>query len=319
MSAATHHPTYEHDVDDWRRTLARYPPELRDPGPVVEERRRLRGVDVHVDRLPAPDAPLTIVVAHGGGGYGRLFTPFARLLAAGRAEVVAPDLPGYGLTRPDGPVDYADWAACVRDLAREERARTGRPVVLVGASMGGLVAYDAAAQLGDDVAGLVVTCLLDPGDRAARRVLTRVPWWGEHAPTLLRAVPAAADRLRVPLGRIAPVHAIANDPALAAAVAADPAGGANRVSVRFLRTFLGSRPVVPPEEFTACPVLLAHPGADAWTPPEVSVRFAERIAAPTEIVLLDGAGHIPVEQPGLSQLAGAATRFLDGVIGRSSP
>lgn len=265
---------------------------------------------MHVDRLEASDARFVAVLVHGAGGYGRMLAPFANLIGNTRAEVVAPDLPGYGLTRTDDPVDYGMWAECVAGLVEVERQRSGRPVVLFGASMGGMVAYDVAATAG--ASGLIVTCLLDPRDPAVRRVAARTPLLGTAAPGTLRRL-AFADRMQLPIRWVVNMSAMSNDPRLNDAVASDSAGGGNRVSLRFLRTFMTSQPAVEPEQFTACPVLLTHPGADRWTPVDVTRPFFERIAAPKELVLLDNAGHLPVEQPGLAQLEHAVGRFIDAL------
>lgn len=300
--------SYE-ELSHWRRHLALYPPELDVAGSVVEQWWRWRGLDVHLDRIPAPRSRFVVILVHGAGGYGRVLAPFAGLIGVENAEVIAPDLPGYGLTRTEEPVDYRMWADCVADLVHSETQRSGRPVVLVGASMGGMVAYDVAATVG--AAGLVATCLLDPRDRAVRRGIARLPWLGVAGPRLLNAAAPAADRLQVPIRWIADMAAVSNNPHLSSLVASDPAGGGNRVSLRFLRTFLDSTPRLEPEEFNACPVLLTHPAADTWTPVELSRPFFDRIAAPKELVMLDNAGHMPVEQPGLTQLRRALGRLLD--------
>ena len=39
-----------------------------------------RGLDVHLDRYDTPEADLTVIVCHGGGGYGRLLAPVGRLV-----------------------------------------------------------------------------------------------------------------------------------------------------------------------------------------------------------------------------------------------
>ncbi|WP_199489234.1 alpha/beta fold hydrolase [Micromonospora craniellae] len=173
--------TYQ-EVTRWLDYQRYYPERLRsdlDDAP-AEEWWRWRGLDVHLDRLAAPDAPVKLLLLHGAGGYGRMLAPYARMLAQlAPVEVLAPDLPGYGLTRSDRPVAYAEWIDCVTDLVAAERARDGRPVHLLGASMGGMVAYSVAATA--DVAGLVVTCLLDPRDVGARMRMTRLPVMGRLA------------------------------------------------------------------------------------------------------------------------------------------
>ena len=60
-----------------------------------------------------------------------------------------------------------------------------------------------------------------------------------------------------------------------------------------------------PEDFDACPVLLADPAEDPWTPVQLSRTFFDHIRAPKRLVMLEGAGHFPVEQPGLDQLTDA--------------
>lgn len=56
-----------------------------------------------------------------------------------------------------------------------------------------------------------------------------------------------------------------------------------------------------------------HPADDRWTSAALSTRFLARVAAPTTLVLLTYAGHLPVEQPGLDQLRDAVRRILDEV------
>lgn len=63
-------------------------------------------------------------------------------------------------------------------------------------------------------------------------------------------------------------------------------------------------------------MLLAHPAEDRWTPPQVSVRFLNRISGAISLVMLDGCGHFPVEEPGLSRLTDALrSRLIDAAAG----
>ncbi len=84
-----------------------------------------------------------------------------------------------------------------------------------------------------------------------------------------------------------------------------------RVPIGFLASFFGYSHTRP-EDYDGPPILLTHPADDRWTPPEVSIRFLERSRADTEIVMLDGCGHLPVEEPGLTQLADT----MRSVLGR---
>lgn len=298
------------EVTRWQEYERFFPEALRARGHVVpsEEWWPWRGSGVHLDRVAAPGAPAKLLLVHGAGGYGRMLAPYARLLAgAVSVETVAPDLPGYGLSGTGARVEYQDWVDCLADLVAAERARDGRPVYVLGASVGGMMAYSAAARGG--VAGLAATCLLDPRTAAVRARISRFPVLGRLAGPMLDRL-RCLDEVRLPMRWVADVGAMSNDPALNRVVRSDPCGGGNVVALRFLRTYLSSAPAVEPEEFTACPVLMLHPVADRWTPLGLSLPFFERIAAPKRLVMLRDAGHMPVEQPALAGMARAFAQFV---------
>lgn len=95
----------------------------------------------------------------------------------------------------------------------------------------------------------------------------------------------------------------------------DRLGGGNWAPARFLRTFLDARPALEPEQFDVCPVLLAHPGADRMTDIAFSRSFFECFVGPKQMVVLDGASHMPTEHPGIDQLQEAALLgFLGGLL-----
>lgn len=48
--------------------------------------------------------------------------------------------------------------------------------------------------------------------------------------------------------------------------------------------------------------------------PPLSIRFADRISAPTRTVLLQNCGHYPVEEPGIGQLVAALHEVRDSVL-----
>ena len=88
------------------------------------------------------------MLVHGGGGNGRLLSPFGALLAGLGYEVIAPDLPGYGLTqvRNKRALVYDDWRDTLARVLEAEAGRSRRPLVLFGASMGGTASLVAAGQ-----------------------------------------------------------------------------------------------------------------------------------------------------------------------------
>ena len=106
------------------------------------------------------------------------------------------------------------------------------------------------------------------------------------------------------------MHMISNKPELSALVAIGSPRRRHWVPARFLRTLMTTAPAIEPEDFTSCPVLLAHPGVDRMTDIALSRRFFERLAAPKRMVVLDGASHMPTEHPGVDQLEAAVIAFL---------
>lgn len=261
-----------------------------------------RGHRVRVLRRPDPAAPVRVLLVHGAGGHAEALWPIASLIPG--VELAAVDLPLYGATTSPDPaaVRYEDWVDLLCDLVRAEG--DGRPLVLLGASLGGMLAYEAAARTGG-AAAVVATCLLDPRDRRARAVMTRFGRLGVAGGLVARLVPARVKGVRVPISWVAALGRMSRDPGLSALCARDPRGGAARVPLGLLTSLLTYRHTAP--ERMRTPVTLAHPAQDAWTPPEVSVRWLRRVAAPASLVVLRECGHFPVEEPGLTELVAAVT------------
>jgi len=276
-----------------------------------EEYWRWRGLDVHLDRSPAVrGAPLKVIVLHGAGAYGRVMAPAAVLAQRYGYETVAPDLPGYGLTRvPRREMAYGMWIDCVCDLIDAELARDATPIALFGVSLGGLLAYQAAAR-SRRVVGLIATTLADPREREVRRGFARLPWLGTAGLWLLERLAPVTDGLPLPMAWMSRMQHISNRRELSRLVARDRLGGGTWVPARFLRTLLTTAPAIEPEAFDVCPVLLAHPGVDRMTDIAHSRRFFDRLACRKRMIVLDGASHMPTEHPGVDQLEGAVLEFL---------
>src|SRR5436309_6435805 len=107
----------------------------------------------------------TMVLVHGLGGSHANWLAVGAGLAA-RARVLAPDLPGFGRTPLAGR--SARVRANVELLDRLLDAVAGGPAVLVGNSMGGLVAMMEAAERPEKVAGLVLVGPAQPRPRGSR-------------------------------------------------------------------------------------------------------------------------------------------------------
>lgn len=111
-------------------------------------------------RTPGPPAPVkagafgrgpTIVLVHGLGSSRTHWLPVARRLAP-RHRVVLADLPGHGETAMPQPFSL-EQARVALDRALDD---THEPVILVGHSLGGLVAAAETFARPDRIAGLVL-------------------------------------------------------------------------------------------------------------------------------------------------------------------
>lgn len=276
---------------------------------------RWRGHDVRVLRRPNRQAPARVLMVHGAGGHATALWPIASLLPDDHVDLAAMDLPLYGDTRsPDpGAVRYGHWVDLLCDFVADQD--DGRPLMLLGASIGGLLAHEIAART-DRVAAVVATCLLDPQDWRARAAMTRLGPLGVLGGLAPRLLPTAIAHHRIPISWVARLSRMSRNPRLSRICTMDPRGGGVRVPLGFLTSYLAYRHT-PPEQMLT-PVTLAHPAKDAWTPLEISTRWLRRVAAPAEVAVLRECGHFPVEDPGLGDLVDAVTRVLERVVGTTS-
>ncbi|MBO1031050.1 alpha/beta hydrolase [Tessaracoccus sp. SD287] len=262
------------------------------------------GHRVHVARARRPDAAVRLLVVHGAGGHSGALWPLAALVAGRGLDVTSLDLPLYGLTEvPDRKsVRYDDWVRLLVDFVAAED--DGRPLLLLGASIGGLLALEVAAR-STHVSQVMATCLLDPSDWRAMVRMTRFGPLGVLGRPLSRLVErrwagSALARTMIPIGWVANLARMSRNPALSRLCATDPLGGGARVPIGFLTSYVAYRHTAPAQMTT--PVTLVHPSHDDWTPVELSMRVLRRVAAPASMVLLRECGHFPVEEPGLGDL-----------------
>lgn len=91
----------------------------------------------------------------------------------------------------------------------------------------------------------------------------------------------------------------------------DQTFGGNKVSMRFMNTYMTYVPDIEPSEFTICPVLLTQLDADRWTPQRLSDPFLDQLTQVkvTRTTLLNGS-HYPIEATALSDLHDANLNFL---------
>jgi acylglycerol lipase len=172
----------------------------------------VRGLRIHV-RTWAPASPPrgVVVIAHGFAEHGGRYAAVAERLLAGGMAVAAADHRGHGLSEGarTSVVRFADYVDDLTTVVSRARARwPSQRQVLLGHSMGGLIALDYAVRANPSLDGLVLSApAACPGDvskvqLALGRLLSRV------APNV--------GVLKLPLNRIsrdqAVVDAYNNDP-----------------------------------------------------------------------------------------------------------
>lgn len=312
MGCASTRPATYAESQHSREWQALLPEELRfdDAVAPVEEWWPWRGGRVHLDRLRAAGESRNalVILVHGAAGHGRLLMPLAVELARAGYETLAPDLPGYGLTDlpPSTAMTLPLWIDLIVELAAVERARTGRHVVVYGLSIGGTVAFHAAAA-SPDVDAVMTTTLLDLRDEATRLAISSSPALTSFGLWLNSG--GCFDGMRLPLAWAAPLGKMTDDPRILEHYRKDPFIPPD-VPMGFWRSMGSTAPAVEPEAFFK-PLLLAHPGADAWTPVALSRPLFDRLAGPKELLVLSSGSHLPLESPAWAELSRATRAFLD--------
>ncbi len=301
---------------NWREIQAFLPKGFQlEPGhEPSEEWWQWRSHQIHLDCYRNPGARVKVILFHGVGTNGRqMSTILGRPLFKRGFETIAIDMPEYGMTQvaSGALVTYDDWVQAGSDLIDRELEKDGRPIVLYGLSAGGMLAFHTAA-LNKKVKGIVGMTFLDQrvqqvrDETALNFLMSRI---GVPLTHLAAKTPLAA--LRMPMSLVSKMSALVNNKAALKACLRDKTSAGKWVTMKFLSSFTAYQPVIEPEEFAVCPILLTQPEKDTWTPLHLSKLFLIRVnRVPTKVVMLENAGHYPLEQPGLTQMCDAVVDFI---------
>ena len=60
-------------------------------------------------------------------------------------------------------------------------------------------------------------------------------------------------------------------------------------------------------------MLLVHPAEDRWVKVDLSRIFFDRLKCDKQVVLLENAGHLPLESPGLQQMVWNHLRLYNSI------
>jgi acylglycerol lipase len=184
------------------------------PGARAEESSFVgaRGLRIHVRTWQPADPPTGIVViAHGFAEHSGRYAAVAERLVGEGIAVVAPDHRGHGLSegKRTSIVRFDDYVDDLSTVIAQSRSRwPSLPLVLLGHSMGGLIALDLAVRQEVSLDGLVVSAPAACPREVSRFTLA-------IGRVLSRLAPDTGV-LRLPLNRIS------RDPAVVDAYNADP-------------------------------------------------------------------------------------------------
>lgn len=243
------------------------------------------GDNLAVQHWPLPDdvRPRGVVLlVHGLGEHAGRYDRVARRLAEWGFEVRGYDQFGHGESGGARGALSSDTRLLddLGEMVEAARTRTpdGLPLILLGHSMGGLVAAQYAAAHPGTIDALVLS---------SPALGTRVRGWRRF---LLRTLPRFAPNLRV--GNGLQTRWLSHDPEVERAYLADPLVH-DRISARLARYITeGGSEVVAQASRWKVPTLLMYAGADRLVDPAGSRAFAA--AAPADRVTtrcFDGLYH----------------------------
>lgn len=237
--------------------------------------------------LEQGDGDTAVFMLHGVGGGKEAWARNQPMLAAAAYRAVAWDMPGYGASPSISPCTNALLADALKGLIMHIGAKRN---VLLGHSMGGMVAQEVAARAPQVAAGLVLACTSASFGRAdgawqAKFVAERL------APLDAGLGMAGMAELLVP-GIVSP-QAPAAALKIARDIMAQVPESTYRVALPAIAAFDRREALVA----IHVPTLLLAAADDRTAPPEIMQRMASRVPG-SEYLCLPGAGHIAnVEAP----------------------
>ncbi|MFI7407761.1 lysophospholipase [Streptomyces sp. NPDC049627] len=267
---------------------------MADPREHVLDGRR---GSIAVHEWPNPRARCLALVVHGYGEHAGRYAEVAEVLVRHGAAVFGPDHAGHGRSAGERVLieDFEDVVADVHTVAGLARtAHPDVPVVVIGHSMGGLIAARYAQLHGDELAALVLSGPVIGDWALPRRLL-------------------ALDE--IPDTPISPA-ALSRDPEVGAAYAADPLvwhGPMKRPTVEAFARMLDT--VSKGGGIGAVPLLWLHGDDDRLVPLSGSRVGVEELRG-DELIrrVYAGARHEVFHETNKADVFADLIRFLDDVL-----
>jgi len=228
-----------------------------------------------------------LVFLHGiGGGHAAWDRQVAYFGSRGYTTL-AWDAPGYGGTQPVEPYSFGNVARTLESAI--DRLSAG-PVVVVGHSMGGMIAQEAYALFPQKFRALALT-FTSPAFGGNTSEFTQ-----QFIDARIKPLDLGRSMAEISAGLMQTMHGSRSDPSglmLAAQVMATVPPDTYRKAVAMLTTF--DRRALLPQ--IAVPTLVLSGSDDMVAPAKMMERMAQKIPG-AEYVCLPGCGHLgPMDQP----------------------
>ena len=238
-----------------------------------------------------------VVMLHGIGGRAKAWEAVMRLGEARGWSSLAWDMPGYGNSPAIDPMNFNGLSESLHELLREHS-----PAVLVGHSMGGMIALQHMATHPEQVAALVLAATSPAFGRPEGDFQTA---FVEERLAPLKAGQRMADVAAALLPKLCAPGYSGSGLAFAHACTSSIAPAAYEKALRALVQF-EQRAVLP---LIAVPTLCLSGEHDQAAPPTVVERMAQKIPQ-AQSQCLSQVGHLMnLENP--SQFANAVFDFLE--------
>lgn len=250
-----------------------------------------------------PRARGVILYLHGQGDHSGPFTAMGDLLHEEGFNLYAHDHRGFGLSR-ERRGDIRSYDIFVSDtmsmLDHARQQNPGRPIFLMGLSMGGHLALRSAYRAARGISGAIA---LSPGFK-----LRTAPPWGFVFKALMSALLSPTrymPRINVP------IVTTRNKTHLERAQA-DEHWVTTFTGRFYLEAVKSIRRARRELAQIQVPVLMMQAGDDYLICPEESRRFFERVGHPDkEFRLLEGLCHNLVAEPEMPQIAGGIADWIN--------
>lgn len=253
---------------------------------------------IHVHHWAAPDPRYVVLIAHGYGEHAGRYEHVAQAFVAHGGTVYAPDHVGHGLSGGDRALvtDIEDVVTDLHGVAEiAAAANPGLPTVLLGHSMGGIIASRYAQRYGAELKALILSGPAIGGNPGFEQLLAMDP---------------------IPEIPIDPAI-LSNDPAVGEAYAADELVYHGPFLRPTLEAMFGAVDTIAQGgSLGDLPTLWIHGTNDQLAPIDVSEAALDRIAgSDVEKHRYEGAQHEVLNEVNKDEILATVTTFVDRALG----